>query len=102
MPNTKLIEEKVEAFRREFVEKDGFMLARLQQPTDFLIDWLRQAFTDLLTQQHLADIAVVEAFLPPSAKDNNFPDDFTRGYASGVGDVVAALRSHHQGETLSE
>ena len=95
-PHNKLIEEKLNGLTKYYSN----VRCSHENPMVPLKEVVT-AFTDLLTQQREADIAAVKRLLPAEAPDNNYPNDHTKGYAHGVLDSLAALRSH-QGETLSE
>jgi len=40
------IEEKVREFKNHFVEANGTMLRRFEQPTQFMVDWYKAALTE--------------------------------------------------------
>ncbi len=86
-----LIENKIAEFKNQFVESGGFMLARTQQPTDFLLDWYRTALTDVA----LEVIEEIEKGLPSK------PNLHSKGYwqATSLYRVrLASLRTSLEGE----
>jgi len=42
-----MVEAAVAAFKRQFVEADGTMLMRLEQPTQFMQEWLTEHITQM-------------------------------------------------------